>query len=143
MPDTRGRRRTPADIRLVKGAKTGKASKAAAELEPKPPPGVPPMPEGVKADPVQTAKWHELVHLTTLPDAYTLTLADGPMLELACRAWSQALLAATAGHWNRAEKCERAYERRLCHFGLSPAMRSKVERVPEKPADDKAEAHFQ
>lgn len=142
MPDTRGRRRTPADIRLVKGVKAGKGKGVASPDEPKPAPGVPPMPDGVRADPVQTAKWTELVYLTTLPGAYVLTIADGPMLELACRAWSFMLAATDAGHWNRAEKHERAYERRLCHFGLSPAVRGKVERVQEPKPANKAARHF-
>lgn len=149
MPDLRGRRPKPADIRLVDG-NAGKRAQSPAEAppadaaagEPKPPEGLPPMPRRVEADPLAREKWQELVVLTTLPGSRVLSLADGPMLELCCLSYSRWLQAEEAGYWNRAEKHERAYERRLSHFGLSPAMRAKVERLPDQKPANAAARHF-
>ena len=78
-----GRRRTPTSTLVLKGSRI-RHDKQDRRREPFVPPGIPPQPAYLAADPYAVEAWAELVAL--LQPIGVLTVADGPALELAATA---------------------------------------------------------
>lgn len=129
--------------------------------EPKPEPGVPPMPPYVQVSKYARAEWDRLVPL--LIELKVLTKADGPSLGGLCSAFSQLVMAENAiqkyglmvadlEHTTgvgivRVNPAVRIKSDALRHlrafcsqFGLDPASRSKLE--IDDPAQDKKDDFF-
>jgi len=159
----RGRRPKPTNLKLLDG---NPGHKPLPRNEPKPPFGVPVKPQTVIVDPLASAEWERLVKLTSAKAVRVLTVADGPMLEGTCLAYAEfaramkvlreqgpsyetitrdgGILFRKRPEADVATQFLGHYRNFLGHFGLSPAMRAKVERISDDDeARDPAEAHFE
>ena len=133
--------------------------------EPKPALGIPPKPQTVIADETASAEWDRLAKLTSAKAVRVLTVADGPMLEATSLAYAEFVRAmkvlraegqtyesvGSNGSMMIRKRPEAEiasqflghYRNFLGHFGLSPAMRAKVERIGDDDAKaDPAEKFF-
>ena len=161
-----GRRRTPTSTLVLKGSRI-RHDKQDRRREPVVPPGIPPQPAYLAADPYAVDEWTRLV--TLLEPLGVLTLADGPALELVAtaradyrrlfEAWAADPQPVVEYSWVDSEGVTRSrrvenplvrqnrQQKLLCEsllgaFGLTPVSRSKVT-MHDSDARDEAEAFLQ
>ena len=80
---SRGRKPIPTAVKILEGTTRGTPKR-----EPSCPPGVPPMPARLKAEPLAVAKWKELAN--TLHSMGVLTTGDGEALATLCEVFAAA-----------------------------------------------------
>lgn len=147
---TRGRRPKPTAIKILQGTQRGPVKR-----EPSAPPGVPPMPERLRVEPLAVAKWEELVPV--LLGMNVLTTGDGEALATLCEVYAAAqacLLELRASgpvmrtnlggvKQNPAGPMYKALVSMqaslMTEFGLTPSSRVRLGTKQEKPADDLAD----
>jgi P27 family predicted phage terminase small subunit len=147
---TRGRRPKPTGLKILEGTLRG-----VPKREPSAPPGAPPMPQRLQAEPLAVAKWHELVPI--LLGMKVLTTGDGEALATLCEVHAAAQaclreLRATgpvmktdlggikpnpAGPLYKGLVSLQASL--MTEFGLTPSSRVRLGTKQEQPADELAD----
>jgi len=163
VPTLNGRKPKPRHLRLVEGNRGKRAAKKPA---PSPQAGTPPRPTHIARNAIARGEWDRLVGLTTAKSYRVLTVADGPILEATVTAYAQMRAAQLvvdakgATYTTRTQTGSILYRQRpevliatdawrryvlgLTHFGLSPAMRAKVQILDDgDQAKDPAETFLE
>ena len=144
---TRGRKPKPVELKILEGTLRG-----VPKRQPSAPPGAPPMPTRLSADPLAVAKWQELVPI--LLQMQVLTLGDGEALATLCEvhAAAQACLlelrsSGPVMHTDlggvKPNPAGSLYKglvglqsSLMTEFGLTPSSRVRLGTQQEKPADE-------